>query len=77
MSEIWKSIVCPVRECMAASLNDDGSVKEMARIFPEVDTPGLVRFTCPRCKYTEDWEEQRQQIAKILHERIPHVGVGK
>ena len=76
MTDLWKNIICSTRECMAASLNDNGSVKEMGRIFPEIDTPELVKFVCPRCGYTESWEEQRQQVARVLYERLSHAGLG-
>ena len=70
MPEPWKVIVCNSEQCLAEALESDGSVKKEYKIYPEVDTLELTRFKCPRCGQTEDWGPTRQDVARILYDRI-------
>lgn len=67
MSEPWKVIVCQTPECLAEALDHAGKVREGFHIYPELDTPEVVQFTCPRCGQTETWGATRQQVAKGLY----------
>lgn len=80
MPEPWKSILCDSPECLnemflsdpeeprCTRLND-ATIREH-KIYPEIDTEGLVLFRCPRCGKVETWGPLRQQAARILYEKF-------
>lgn len=73
MVEPWKVIICNSDKCMAEALNEDGSVKENYKIYPEIDTPEFTQFKCPRCGRIETWGVTRRNVAKIIYERTTRV----
>ncbi len=77
MKEPWKSIICDDPACFFESVNADGTVKEEARIYPEIDTPEFTQFKCPRCAKIETWGVTRRKVAQTLYERAGYAGVGK
>jgi len=70
MPEPWKNIICADPTCFFESIDETGRVREEFRIFPEIDTPELTQFTCPRCGRTEIWGDIRRQVAKTLYEKF-------
>ena len=74
MSEPWKVLVCGSEACLSEVLGKDGSVKEEYKIYPEIDTPELTQFRCTRCGQIEKWGPTRQEVARILYERINRGG---
>jgi len=77
MSEPWKVIVCQTEECLAEALDENGKIKEEAKVHPKYDTESFTQFTCPRCGQSETWGVTRQKVAQTLYERIGNAGVGK
>lgn len=69
MTEPWKVIICNTRKCLAAAILQNGTVDEGYYIEPDLDTPEVTQFTCPRCGEVETWGPTRRQVAKILWEK--------
>ena len=77
MLEPWKSINCAEPDCFFESVNENGTVKEEAKIYPEIDTKEFTQFKCPRCGKIETWGVTRRQVAKTLYERFRNVGMDR
>lgn len=80
MPDPWKVTMCDSDPCISemfepteygskfSKLNQD--TIEKYKIYPEIDTEELTRFTCPRCGKVQKWGPQRQSIAKTLYEKF-------
>jgi len=70
MFEPWKKIVCQNEQCLQEALTEKGNVRPGYHILPDLDTPAVTQFTCPRCGKVETWGVTRRQVARVLYERV-------
>lgn len=74
MFEPWKRIVCQSKQCLEEAFTEKGSVRSGYHILPDLDTPEVTQFTCPRCGKVETWGVTRRKVAKVLYERLRNEG---